>query len=1011
MQRSIWQSLLTALLLVSSAAGNALAQQGSVSGVVNDSANAAVTSATVELINLATSNVRNTRVDNSGKFTFTDVAPGQYRVVVKAPGYNETGRGITVEKAPLNETFELSVGNIKEVVTVTANRGLTADQDTPLNITVETSQSIDEKLPVSPGEVLKETPSLFVFNSNSPLSSPNLRGLQASRVLLVVDGERVNNSRTEIQTFGASLGSYIDTFNIENVEVVAGAGASLYGTDSLTGTVNFTTKEPARPDKGWIVGGKFQGLYSSNETGRKGNVTFNVSNTKAAFNYSGTLYRFDNYHFGDPGNGSDIGLAAIKKQQDELKYLSNSNTSRQDFEISDSFVKNFGLGVPQNSTRTTVQNSQNHGANGFWNLWLHPADKHSLRIKGQNNRLGYYGFPVQAPAYWHDLQWSSFEKNDKYGTRYTGVELNGVVRRIEGGYFHQKLVRPIDNITLLTQLINPQTRQQVLDPKSNAAQTARPVCIAGLYLTPATATSDPCSSVIQSGLQTVVRPSALTFNKQVVVTNGADAQATLETVRHNNLIVGYQFWRDKSGDELNSAVYNTTPGTPGGTVPKFSPFAGYTLNTAIPVIAGKGTADSYNQENAFFLADNYDPTRWLRIALTYRFSHFTSKVFRAPDFPLAGGKAAIAGPAPAGIDLSGATPLAPVVNGTGDVTFTRNANTGSLALIGKPLNGVTVFGRVGNSLRIPALIETFFFRVFNQGTFAFVFYPNANIKPERGVNVDTGVKIARKYFRAGLTYYNNTYTNFIEQTAPILQAGGPGTVTDRINQELKTNFGFAFWVQRRNTGRARTQGLEGEFEVPFKLRNAGTLTLSNNFSAQHGQDLTPLYSQYCALDRQAQYNSYAGNQFFDFGTRSAGPGGANCPLTGTPASKYSDVPFERIVPFMTSTTLRYQEPKGRFFAELNARQRTRIHRLDPDLQENFLRFGYFTMRSLAGVTVYAARSGYSWYRENGRFSLNLALDNLSDKFYAEPFQYTAARGRSVTIGFTVESFNLLKVFK
>lgn len=988
MQCILWQplraSLLFALCCLASQVG--MAQQGGISGAVNDSAGAAVSTAMVDLINLATSSVRTTRTENAGKFSFTEVAAGQYRLVAKAPGYNDLGKNITVESASLTENFELTAGNIKEVMNVTAARGLSADQDIALNISGETAQTIEEKLPPNVGEILKETPSLFIFNSNSPLSSPNLRGLQASRVLLVVDGERVNNSRTEIQTFGASLGSYIDTFNVENVEVVAGAGSSLYGTDSLTGTVNFTTKKPLRPDKDWILGGKLGGLYSSNETGRKGNVTFNLSNPKFALNWSGTLFRFDNYHFGDPGGGSDVGLAAVKKQQDELKYLSNSNTSRQDFELTDSFVRNFGLGVPQNSTATTVQNSLSHGANGFWNMWLHPADKHSIRLKAQNNRLGYYGFPIQAPAYWHELQWTSFEKNDKYGARYNGVELGGPLKRLAGGYYWQKLVRPIDTITLVTPAV-------------------RPPCIRGLIETAAN-----CTAANQAIFQTVTRPSALTFNKQVVVTNGADAQATFQLIPKNNLIVGYQFWRDKSGDELNTSVYNTTPGTPGRTVRDYSPFAGYTLNPAIPVIDGKGTADSYNQESALFLADDQDITRWLKVSLTYRFSRFTSKVFPAAGFPLAGGRAAIAGPAPAGIDLSGATPIAPAVNGTGEVAFTRNVHTGSLALIGRPMNGVSVFGRVGNSVRIPALIETFFFRVFNQGTFAFVFYPNANIKPERGVNVDAGVKVNNKYFRAGLTYYNNTYTNFIEQSALILQAGGPGSVTERINQELGTNFGFAFWVQRRNTGRARTQGLEGEFDVPISLGSAGSLNLSSNMSWQHGEDLTPTYAQRCALDRQAVYNNYVGNKFFDFGTKSASTGGANCPLTGTPASVYSDVPFERIVPFMASTTLRYQEPKGRFFAELNVRQRTRIHRLDPDLQENFLRFGYFTFRSLAGVTTYNARGGYSWYRENGRLAVNLALDNLSDKFYAEPFQYTAARGRSLSIGFTVESFNLLKVF-
>jgi outer membrane receptor protein involved in Fe transport len=981
-----FRSFIVVLLMLVWMAGNSWAQTG-VSGSVADQAGAAVANASVELINLSSNSIRPARVDAAGKYSFSDVAPGPYRLVVKAPGYNDTGRSITVERAPLIEDFQMSVGNIREVITVTADRGLKADADIPLNVSVETAQTIEEKLPVSPGEILKDTPSLFVFNTNSPLSSPNLRGLQASRVLLVVDGERVNNSRTEIQTFGSSLGSYIDTFNVENAEVVAGAGASLYGTDSLTGTVNFTTKEPARLDSGWLFGGKFQGLYSSNEPGRKGNVTLNLSNPKFALNVSGTLYRFDNFRFGDAGGGADVSLAAIQKQQDELKYLSNSNTSRQDFAISDSFASGFGLGVPANFKANTVANSLNHGANSFVNLWLHPADKHSFRIKAQNNRLGYYGFPNQAPPYWHDLQFASFEKNDKYGFRYNGVEFNNTIRRLAGGYYWQKLVRPIDNITLVTPAV-------------------RPPCIRGLFESAAN-----CTAANQAIFQTVTRPSALTFNKQGVTTNGADGQVTFQLAPWNSLLFGYQFWRDKSSDELNTSVYNATAGTPGRAVTNFSPFAGYTLNPNIPVIAGKGTADSFNQESAVFIQDDYDATRWLKFAVSYRFSKFTSKVFQAPGFPLAGGDAAIAGPAPAGIDLGGATPLSPVVLKQGDVSFSRTANTGSFSIIGRPRPEISVFGRVGNSLRIPALIETFFFRVFNQGTFAFIFFPNANIRPERGVNVDAGVKVNSRYFRGGLTYYNNTYTNFIEQSAPLFQAGGPGTVTARINQALQTNFGFSFWVQRRNTGRARTQGWEGEFDIPISLGGAGSLNLSSAMSWQHGEDLTPTYAQRCAIDRQAQYNSYAGTNFFDFGARTPNTTGAACPLTGTPASNYSSVPFERLVPFMATTTLRYQEPKGRFYGELNVRQRTRIRRLDPDFQENFLRFGYFSFRSLAGVTVYNARAGYSWYRENGRFSLNLSLDNLSDKFYAEPFQYTAARGRSLGIGFTVESFNLLKLFK
>lgn len=67
----------------------ALAQQSGVSGSVTDQANAAAANASVELINLTSNSIRSARVDASGKYSFTEVAAGSYRLVVEASGYNE----------------------------------------------------------------------------------------------------------------------------------------------------------------------------------------------------------------------------------------------------------------------------------------------------------------------------------------------------------------------------------------------------------------------------------------------------------------------------------------------------------------------------------------------------------------------------------------------------------------------------------------------------------------------------------------------------------------------------------------------------------------------------------------------------------------------------------------------------------------------------------------------------------------------------------------------------------
>ncbi len=943
------------IALAMSWATPALAENGSVSGTVTDPSGAIVVNATAELINLASNVIRSAKVDGAGKYSFTELNDGRYRLVIRAPGYNNVGRTIVVQGAPLTEDFQLTIGTIEEVITVTAGRGLEAVQDIPVNVTKFTSQNIENRTPTSAAEIIKDTPSLFIFSPGANLGSPNLRGLQSSRVLLVVDGERVNNSRTEIQSFGASLGAFIESFQVESAEVVAGAGSSLYGTDSLVGTVNFTTKAPVRPDTGWLIGTRFQGLYSQNEQGRKGNVTVNISNPWIAFNLSGSLYRYGYYHFGD--TGGDIPLAAVMKQQDFLKVLSGSNDSRMDFALDDQWFRQFvNIGVPADATRSTVFGSESHGASGFFNMWIYPRRNHYIRYKQMNTHLGPYGYPGEAPPQHPQYQFASFEKVDRYGVRYQGLELNRLISRVAGGFYRQYLYRPIDEISFF---------------RTSPARAPGAV----------------------APLDTFIRPNALTFNKQGVVTTGFDGEVSLQLAPTNTLLVGYQFWQDRSADELAQVFYNAQRFAPGGSIPPYAPLNGYFL--APGGNYGKGTADGYTQEHALFLQDEYEPMRWLRLVGSFRYSRFTSKLFPAQGFPLPGFDIAINGPFPPGIEGAGVIPLGPVISKTGPVAFPRNVYTGSFAIIGRPHQAVSVFGRIGNSFRQPALIEGYFFRGFPSGAFAFIFAPNGNIKPERGVNVDTGIKVTHRLFRASLTYFNNTYTNFIEQTAPILQAGGPGTLAQRLG------YNFLFWIQRFNTGRARVHGLESDFDVPFNLRDRATLTLSGLMSWEHGQDLLPLPNAFPALERQYQVNVREGKEFFDFGKRT---------LDANGRPQFSDVPFERVLPFMSSWNVRLQDKSSRFWTEYNARARTRIKRLDPDIQTNFLRLNYFSWLGMGGVTVHNWRFGYNHYTENYRTSFTLSLDNLGNKYYTDPFQRAAARGRSVIFGITIEAFNLLRIF-
>ena len=71
-----------------------------------------------------------------------------------------------------------------------------------------------------------------------------MRGLDSTRMLVLVDGERLNTARQATDRTGAEVG-LVSTDSISRVEIINGAGTLMYGSDALAGTVNIITSEPA----------------------------------------------------------------------------------------------------------------------------------------------------------------------------------------------------------------------------------------------------------------------------------------------------------------------------------------------------------------------------------------------------------------------------------------------------------------------------------------------------------------------------------------------------------------------------------------------------------------------------------------------------------------------------------------------------------------------------------------------------------------------------------------------
>src|SRR5215467_11836732 len=97
--RQIFLALIAVVALTSALASAQTSSSGSVVGTVTDQSGAVVPKAQVTLTNIDTNQSASATTNNSGGFTFANLAPGSYRLTVTAQGFqtaNITGVSIDV---------------------------------------------------------------------------------------------------------------------------------------------------------------------------------------------------------------------------------------------------------------------------------------------------------------------------------------------------------------------------------------------------------------------------------------------------------------------------------------------------------------------------------------------------------------------------------------------------------------------------------------------------------------------------------------------------------------------------------------------------------------------------------------------------------------------------------------------------------------------------------------------------------------------------------------------------
>lgn len=188
--------------------------------------------------------------------------------------------------------------NTNEVV-ISANRFEESSEKLPQQIAVVKAKTIEQNNVQTTADLIQNTGLVNVQKSQAGGGSPMIRGFEANKVLMVVDGVRMNNAIYR----GGHLQNVItmDQSSLERMEILFGAGSLLYGSDALGGVISFYTKDPKLSNsKNINISGSAYSRYVSSNNERTAHVDLSIANNKY-----GSLTSFTASDFGDLRQGKN----------------------------------------------------------------------------------------------------------------------------------------------------------------------------------------------------------------------------------------------------------------------------------------------------------------------------------------------------------------------------------------------------------------------------------------------------------------------------------------------------------------------------------------------------------------------------------------------------------------------------------------------------------------------------------------------------------------------------------
>ena len=199
-----------------------------------------------------------------------------------------------IPKSKLKNTLILLYDNeLLDEVIISASKFSQKFREVPKKVTQINKSMIEFTNPMTSADLLERSGYVYIQKSQLGGGSPMIRGLSTNRLVLSVDGVRLNNAIFRSGNIHNVIS--ISPMNIENTEVIMGSASVLYGSDAIGGVMNFYTKKAKLSnDSNPNIQININSRYSSASNEKMYYTDFNYGLEKIAF-----LSSFSKSDFGD----------------------------------------------------------------------------------------------------------------------------------------------------------------------------------------------------------------------------------------------------------------------------------------------------------------------------------------------------------------------------------------------------------------------------------------------------------------------------------------------------------------------------------------------------------------------------------------------------------------------------------------------------------------------------------------------------------------------------------------